>query len=161
MADKNIRSCRYKQCLHENKEIDIEKESFVHDGNSYYHKDCYKNKENYQKLKIMWHDNINHTVVYSQLAQIYNQLVFKDGLDSGYVLYTVWYCITHSYKLNYPPGIKYYINNKTILNEYKALVASRRPKVKTEFKATAPAINSPTFSYSEKKNGFGSILGGK
>ena len=75
MAKKSdIKTCRYEQCKHTTKDIDITCDEYVAKGNMYYHKDCYKAKINgewkdkatkadLQLIKNLWLEHISKTVL--------------------------------------------------------------------------------------------------
>jgi len=156
-----IRKCRYSHCLHSDTAIDIEKDEFEKEGNSYYHKDCYQTKCDIQYIKTLWHDHIDSLVVYAQLTNILNRLIFKDHVSSDYVVFAIKYCIDHpdSCKLQHPPGIKYVLGNQKIKDAY----AKSKTKAisKATFTAKQDDDSEPKFSVHKKPSGFSSILGGK
>lgn len=42
---KNTRKCKFAQCGHDSKDIDITAEPFIKNGSGYYHQDCFEQKE--------------------------------------------------------------------------------------------------------------------
>ena len=73
MAKSNIRMCRYAQCNHSTKEINLDVDEYTQKGKFYYHKDCYKakingewkdekTKQDLQTIKNLWIEHINDTV---------------------------------------------------------------------------------------------------
>lgn len=161
MAKSDTRVCRYVNCLHESKSINLLTDEFEKDGNSFFHKDCYETRANIQKIKTLWHDNIDSMVVYAQLNKIVNQLIFHDHLSSDYVLFALKYAIDHkeTIKLRYPPGLRYVVGNLQVRDAYKKATVVRTKQ--SDFVAHDNDSTSPKFSFSSKSTGFGSILGGK
>ena len=163
----DIKTCRYKFCKHESKEIDISCEDYKRVGSMYYHRDCYKakadgewknekTKADLQLIRNLWLENISKTVIYSQLFSTMNSFLER-GIESEYLVFVLQYCIDHKFKLNYPGGFKYYVDKQEIKDAYAR-------KKKSEIKISDKAFtakdkdNSPTFSVNTKQSGFGSIL---
>ena len=167
MAKSNIRMCRYAQCNHSTKEINLDVDEYTQKGKIYYHKDCYKakikgewkdekTKQDLQTIKNLWIEHINDTVIYSQLFQMLNGFLQR-GVESEYLLFVLQYCILHKYKLQYPGGFKYYVDRQEIKDAYaRTKIAKMRqsplPKI-----ADSEEI-SPKFSISSKPKGFSSIF---
>lgn len=108
--------CRAKHCQHENREILVEEA--VKEGNCYYHKDCYKTKEEIKEIINLFTEKINPNPVFSQLQSVINKIVYDKGLGSEFLLFGLKYYISHKYKLNYPHGLYYVIQNKEVITEY-------------------------------------------
>lgn len=157
----NMRKCRYTHCLHENTNINIDTDEYTKDGSAYYHKDCFQTKSDIQLIKTLWHDHIDSLVVYSQLNNILNRLIFQDNIPSDYVVFAVQYSIKNSntIKLRYPPGLKYVLGNQRVKDAYK----KKTTKIVSNatFTATQNNDTEPKFSVPKKPSGFSSILGGK
>lgn len=159
MAKSDTRKCRYTNCLHESKDINLETDKFIKDGSSYYHEDCHHTKQNIQLIKTLWHDHIDGMVVYSQLMKILNQLIFHDKVSSDYLVFAIKYAINHDdIKLRYPPGIRYVIGNQRVKDAYTKSLTKAISN--TTFVAHEDESNAPKFSFNKKPTGFGSILGG-
>ena len=170
MAKKtDIKKCRYTYCKHESTAIDITRDSYKNQGNMYYHEDCYKakaegewkdakTKADLQLIKNLWVEHISDTVVFSQLFRCLNDLLQR-GVESDYLVFVMQYCISHKLKLRYPMGFKYYVDNQDIKKAYKA---KQTPKQHIDYSAFSAkdTDDAPTFSISQKKSGFGKILGG-
>lgn len=159
MAKTDTRKCRYTNCFHENKDIDLTSDKYIKDGSFYYHEDCYKVKQDIQQIKTLWHDHIDGMVVYSQLMRILNQLIFHDKVSSDYLVFAVKYAINHDdIKLRYPPGIRYVIGNQKVKDAYTKSLTKTISN--TTFVAHEDESTAPKFSFNRKPTGFGSILGG-
>lgn len=168
MAKKtDIKICRYKQCKHPTKEIDITMDEYVAKGNMYYHKDCYKAKEkgewkddktkaDLQLIKNMWVEHISKTVVYSQLFRCLNDLISRN-IESEYLVFVMQYCIEHKLNLNYPAGLNYFVDKKEIKDAY-----TKKKLNTTGYKQSFVAVENeeiaPKFSVNRKPNGFQSII---
>lgn len=169
MAKKSeIKICRYWQCKHTTKDIDISCDEYVVKGRMYYHKDCYKAKvsgewkdetvkSDLQLIKNLWFKHISKTVVCSQLFMVLNDLIER-GIESAYLVFVMNYIIEHKMNLNYPAGFRYYVDNPDIKKAYEK--KNRKIIPPTEFVATDNEDNAPKFSVNKKPSGFNSILGG-
>lgn len=125
----DIKTCRYGQCNHPDKKIDITLDDYRLVGKSmYYHTDCYqrkkreswkddKTKSDLQYIKNQWVLHINKTVVYSQLMMVLNDFLSR-GVESEYLVFVMDYVVSHKMKLNYPMGLKYYVDKQEIKNAY-------------------------------------------
>ena len=167
----DIKTCRYGQCNHPEKRIDITLDDYILVGKSmYYHKDCYqrkrreewkddKTKADLQYIKNQWVLHINKTVVYSQLMMVLNDYLSR-GVESEYLVFVMDYVISHKMKLNYPMGLKYYVDKPEIKNAY---IRSKAKKIdNTAFSVEQTDHDIPIESQKKflirKPNGFESIL---
>lgn len=170
MAKKtDIKICRYAQCTHPNKEIDITCDTFEAKGTCYYHADCYaekvereekenKVKADMQLIKTLWLENISNTVVYSQLFRCLNDLL-NQGVESDYLVFAMQYCVTHKLNLRHPFGFKYFVDKQEIKNAYKKKIIAQNRVNQSDFSAT-DTDDAPKFSINTKPTGFKRILGG-
>lgn len=163
-----IKTCRYKQCKHATKDIDVTKDEYVSKSNMYYHKDCYKAKVNgdwkdentkkdLQFIKTLWLENISKTVVYSQLFRTLNDLLAR-GVESDYLVFALQYCIEHKFNLNHPAGFPYFVDKKEIKEAYAKKKNTSSGYNKNSFIAIETDDAAPKFSFNKKQNGFQSIL---
>lgn len=144
--------CRYKNCLHENKEIN--REEAVRSGNMYYHADCFKTKEEIKQIIDLFITHINPNAVYPQLQGVIKNIVFTKNLGSELLLFGLKYYIDHKIPLNYPQGLHYVVQNKDVLGAYNKF------KLKDVKKTTEIIENNDTvFTHVPTKNrGFADIL---
>lgn len=142
--------CRFKYCDHESKEI--KGNDYVKIGKAYYHKDCYEKKENVKKIIDYYSNNVETNPVYSLLTKTVNDLVFKNGVDSKYLLFALRYAHEHR-MINHVPGLRYLPNNQAILKEWN------KPKPLPHYDIVADEIEKPDgYQYKTTKSGFGRIL---
>ena len=164
----DIKACRYRQCKHATKDIDITCDEYVVKGNMYYHKDCYKakvsgewkdetTKADLQLIKNLWLKHISKTVVYSQLFKMLNDFIAR-GIESDYLVFVMNYVIEHKMNLNYPAGFKYYVDKKEIRDAYTKKKLSATGYSKDSFVAVEKKDTAPKFSVNQKPNGFQSII---
>lgn len=170
MGEKNnIRKCRYVECKHPNREIDISREEYKVNGSLYYHPDCYKlqkkgvwkddqTKKDLQYIKNQWVLHINRTVVYSKLMQCLNDLISR-GISSQYLVFVLDYVIKNKMNLRYPAGFKYYVDKQEIKDAYqKHLITKSGAGNKSNFVVKDDNSDAPKFSISNKPKGFGNII---
>ena len=131
--------CKYSHCLHDNREI--EKRKAIRVGNSYYHSDCFKTKEDIKEIVNLFKAHINANPVYAQLQSVINNIIFVKKVQSDFLLFGLRYYIEHKIPLNYPQGLYYVIQNKDVTNAYNKTKAKEIKKsveiteqTETEFK---------------------------
>ena len=114
--DNTTAICKYSHCLHDNREI--EKRKAIRVGNSYYHSDCFKTKEDVKEIVNLFKAHINANPVYAQLQSVINNIIFVKKVQSDFLLFGLRYYIEHKIPLNYPQGLYYVIQNKDVANAY-------------------------------------------
>ena len=137
--DNTTAICKYSHCLHDNREI--EKRKAIRVGNSYYHSDCFKTKEDIKEIVNLFKAHINANPVYAQLQSVIKNIIFVKGVQSDFLLFGLRYYIEHKIPLNYPQGLYYVIQNKDVTNAYNKTKAKEIKKsveiteqTETEFK---------------------------
>lgn len=167
----DFKTCRYANCTHTDKKINITKDDYVLVGKQmYYHADCLeqkrknekkdeKTKKDLQYIKNQWVLHINKTVVYSQLFQVLNDYLSR-GISSDYLVFVLDYVITHKMKLNYPYGLKYYVDDVKIKNAYRKKTSKKVDKSKFIIPVEDQEIETPPEHTPNipKRLGFDSIL---
>ena len=149
--------CRYSNCKHDSKEI--EKEKAVKSGNSYYHEDCFKDKENRKEIIDLFTKHINPNPIYSQLQTVIRTIVDQKGVSSDFLLFGLKYYITHKIPLNYPQGLYYVIQNKQVITGYNRL--NEKTLMAKENFIIPTNSDEVEFAYKPTKSkGFADILGG-
>lgn len=163
----DFKTCRYKYCKHKTRKIDVATDDFVMNGNMYYHRDCYTEKQNEEKrkkktnadiqlIKNLWVENISNTVNYGQLVGVIGQLL-KRGVESEYLVFALKYCIDHKLNLNYPAGFHYFVDKSEIKEAYQQK-KNKANKVDINSFVAIDNDNAPKFTVSKKKTGFQNIL---
>lgn len=146
--------CGYSKCLHENKEIEIDQA--VKDGTRYYHPDCLKTKENIKEIVDFFVNNFNPNPVYSQLQAVVSNIIFKKNISSDYLLFALKYYAKNNLNLNYPQGIYYIIQNKSVQREYDKQLSKKQKSIQISIEEEEDQL----FTYkAPKQKGFDSILG--
>lgn len=184
MAKADLRTCRYKACKHPNGMIDLKVDSYIADGRSYYHSDCFEEKQkddekekqekaakqaeksrknaDMKLIANLWVENISNTVMFSQLYGVLNKLIDR-GISSEYLVFVMQYVIGHHMTLRYPAGLTYYIDRQEIKDAYNKQFKQVIPQDQFVVKESQeiPTDNTPKFSVPKKPSGFQSILGKK
>lgn len=170
MNRKSFRVCRYCNCPHPSKQIDISTDDFVVDGKLYYHRKCYDTKldeeekkkqksKDYEYFRNQWVQNISNTVVYSQLYKVLNELTAR-GIELDYLIFTLNYVIKHKMNLRYPGGFKYFVDKKEIKDSYVQKKLGVSGYNENSFVVVEQEDTAPKFSVNKKPSGFQSILKG-
>ena len=85
MRDNEIVTCKYKNCLHDTKELC--KSEAVKKGNSYYHADCLQTQEEIKEIIDLFKKHINPNPVYSPLHSVLKHIIFTKKLGNSYLIY--------------------------------------------------------------------------
>ena len=150
-----IKTCRYRECSHKSKSININTDKYVKSGSLYYHEDCFKakqqkdaelrdsrmatrkqtQKEKDDLLHIidLWGTHIDKQANFGLLRKILNEYVDR-GVSSERLVFTLEYVISHDMKLRYPFGFKYYVDDKKIIDAYYKTLYKQKIKYKTPTK---------------------------
>lgn len=151
---KDIVTCRFKNCIYDDKKLD--KSEAIKVGNNYYHKECNEIKENIRLIVDLFTKHINSNVIYSVLMRVINEIVFTKKIDSKFLLFGLKYYIQNKVPLNYPQGLYYVIQNKDVKNTYNKYLAKQQIK---ENKVVIIENNETDFNFKPTKTkGFGDIL---
>ena len=150
--DNTTAICKYSHCLHDNREI--EKRKAIRVGNSYYHSDCFKTKEDIKEIVNLFKAHINANPVYAQLQSVINNIIFVKKIQSDFLLFGLRYYIEHKIPLNYPQGLYYVIQNKDVTNAYNKTKAK---EIKKSVEITEQTETEFKF-VSTKNKGFSDII---
>lgn len=156
-----IVKCRYAHCFHETRELNAE-EAVKSGVSTYYHADCYKTKQDIEEITKVFAERVNKNVSFPLLIKTVNNLVFGRGIESGLVLYALNYCMDHGWKLQYPAGLYYCVQNMDAQKAYQNMkqkkLQQEQQKTPDVFAVQDSAVE--TFAYKTQKNrGFNAILG--
>ena len=150
--DNTTAICKYSHCLHDNREI--EKRKAIRPGNSYYHSDCFKTKEDIKEIVNLFKAHINANPVYAQLQSVINNIIFVKKVQSDFLLFGLRYYIEHKIPLNYPQGLYYVIQNKDVANAYNK---AKTKEIKKSVEITDQAETQFKFVPTKNK-GFADII---
>lgn len=107
--------CRYNHCSHNN---DVKKEDAIKEGNSYYCKDCYKEKTTKQEIEKYYLENFPTTML-PLLRKAINKLINESNFEAEYVLFIVKKVHINGLKMNNPYGLGYYCAEGRYITEWK------------------------------------------
>lgn len=116
--------CAWLHCRMDN--IIQEDDDFVVVGGKRYHKQCNCERENINKSIVLFTEQVNDQIVMSQLRSVINNLIYKQGFDSEYVVFAIQYAINHpEYKLTYPQGLHRICKDQTIIDIWRTQMANK------------------------------------
>lgn len=98
----------YNHCFENNSMIPAGEE--VKGGNRYYHKKCLETKQNIEKTRDYYYENVSKSVVMSQLVKVLNQIVFDKDIDSEYLLFALQYAVENNLSIKSPYSLHYIID---------------------------------------------------
>ncbi len=152
-----MKKCKYTHCRHESREIPDD-EAVTRNGTTYYHPDCYKEKEAIDNIIQLWTDCIDHSPIYTQLRGVINNIVFKNGVSAEQLMFCLRWCINNGWKLRRPAGLYYVSKDEDAITAYKK---AKTPKVdlsSDQFVVDDDMTKVEGFKYSSTKSGFNRIL---
>ena len=165
-SEKETRLCRYQQCRHPARDIDLKSERFIQDGRRYYHEDCYASYQRDRRkerqiqsdlyyIRQQWPICISRDVSNRVLTECLHALL-DAGYASDYLVFAFDYVVSHKLNLNYPKGFKYFVRKREIQTAY-----SKQHAAKDKTNAQTDIHAAPSFSFQPNPVGFQNILGGK
>lgn len=115
--------CAWKHCKFDN--VIKEDESYEVIGGRRYHTECNCEREDINECITLFTEQVNSQIVITQLRSVINNLIFKQGFESEYVVFAIQYAINHpEYKLTYPQGLHRICKDQTIVNTWKTQKAN-------------------------------------
>lgn len=146
--------CRYGHCKHESKEIDSE--DAVRIGNSYYHPDCYHEKETIDMIIDTWVNEVDPHPVFAALCKIIRNMIYNQGVNADFLLFALRRA-TARHRISHPPGLYYIVKDQDTINAWNRQLAEKQNKI--EFTVDTDYASDTSFNYhSTKQSGFGRIL---
>lgn len=108
-------------------------------------------------IEQLWIENINKDVDLTNLHAVIGKLI-KQGLSFDYLIFALKYVIRNKFKLNYPRGLKYYVEYEEIKKAYEK---KNRKFIKMSDFTAVDTDDYPRYTYHAKKSrGFVDIFGG-
>lgn len=120
-----MKKCKYTHCRHESREIPDD-EAVTPNGTTYYHADCYKEKESIDNIIKLWADCVDQSPIYAQLRNVVNKIVFNNGIPADQLLFCLKWCIEHRWKLRHPSGLYYVAKDDEAIAAYNE---AKKPKI--------------------------------
>ncbi len=108
---------------------------------------------NWEKIRQIWIEyidqNVNSSSLYSELDALHAQ-----GYSPDYLQYAICYTLRHGMRLNYPAGLKYYVNNPKIKIGYVKFLN----KLKQQGGKVTNYDETPDCAPTKQKDGIEDIL---
>lgn len=153
MSKPKMVKCRYSHCKHESK--DVLKDEAVSDGKSYYHKDCYIEKETLKECIDVYVKNFESDPIFTQLRSVINDIVYNKGNEADFLLFALKYSASHKIPLRHIPGLYYIIKDNNIIKAWE-----KEKSLAARDKVVVSNTNTEYNYVQRKTKGFADILGG-
>lgn len=152
--------CRWKHCKFGG---EVDKDKAVQIGLSYFHPECYAERESIQKIIDTWHERVDAYPMESMLRKMVNDLVLKQNVNAEFLLFALNYCLDHGWNLRHPAGLKAVSKDDKARKAWDARqerIIKKKMKEQTEQNDSIMDFNLPktNSSYSNKPK-FSSVLG--
>jgi hypothetical protein len=109
--------CKYSYCTHGG---EVKKEEAVKIGNSYFHKDCYHEKELKQQIEEYYLNNMPSCTL-QILRKVIKQLIHENNNPTNYILFILEFIHKNNKPINNPFGLINYSNDYKLKNEFKKI----------------------------------------
>lgn len=139
--------CRYKYCKYGG---EVKKEDSIQEGKSYYHKQCYEEKNDKKAIEEYYIVNFPSCII-SVLRKVINQLIYDKKLDTKFILYMLKYIKKNDKPINNPFGLLNYCTNTQIIEEYKKKKILEKYKKIGKLKSDDDSVKF-TYKISDKKD---------
>lgn len=117
--------CKYKYCKHGGT---VDKVEAIKDGSSYYHKECYEEKNIKQDIKKLYKKYYSSKESDVIINKVINQIIHDKCFDAEYVLFALCQAIRNKDKMNNVMAMHYIVNNKDYVSKYNKRKAIREVK---------------------------------
>lgn len=88
-----------------------DKENMTKVNNKYYHMECKELIDNREKAINLFYQYTGSLCLKKELYNIFSMIKKQQGLDENDILYLMEYIVKNKCKLNYPMGLRYYVDN--------------------------------------------------
>lgn len=110
--------CAWKHCKFDN--VIKEDEDYEVINGRKYHRQCNCERENINQCITLFVEQVNDQIVMTQLRSVINNLIYNQGFESEYVVFSIQYAIEHpEYKLTYPQGLHRICKDQKIMDLWK------------------------------------------
>lgn len=109
--------CKYSYCNHGG---EVEKEEAIKVGNSYFHKDCYHEKQLKQEIEEYYLNNMPACTL-QILRKVIKQLIHEKNNSADYILFVLEFIHKNNKPINNPFGLINYSNDYKLKNEFKKI----------------------------------------
>lgn len=150
---KKPKICKYKNCLHESREIPIGEE--VQNHSVYYHKDCNEERICINQIIDIWKWSVDPYPIMAEIRRAINNITENYGVRPKQLLFHLTWCLNNGWNIRHANGLYYVAKCEEAADAYKK---ANMPKFTDEqFVASNDEINN-NFDYKPQKTGFGRIL---
>ena len=154
MADNKIYKCRYSKCFYSTRDIMPEDDCLI--NKTHYHQKCYEYKTKISAIADFYYNNVSKTVVYSQLVNTINNIVYKKIVSPDYLLFALKYAVKNGFKIKSPFYLHYLIDRDDVKRAYENEREIHTPRIKPE---NISVEEEQVFTYKPKtKNSFRKII---
>lgn len=138
--------CRYKYCKNNG---EVNKEDAIKEGNTYYCKECFQEKQIKQQIETFYINNMPPTTL-QLLRKVIKQLIHEKGLKPEYVLFVLKYINKNNKPINNPFGLLNYCGDGRLNDLYKKEIINKQfKKIKS---VNTENIDKDILSFTYKPN---------
>lgn len=109
--------CKYSYCKHGG---EVDKNEAMKEGNSYFHKDCYKERQLKKQIEDYYLTNMP-TCALQLLRKVIKQIIHEKHIEAKYLKFVLEYIINNKKPINNPFGLINYCNDGRIKDEYNKI----------------------------------------
>jgi hypothetical protein len=147
--------CKYPYCKHNG---EVSKEEAIKVGNSYFHKDCYHEKQIKQEVEEYYLNNMPSCTL-QILRKVIKQLIHEKNNSADYVLFVLKYIKNNNKPINNPFGLINYCNDFKLKNQFdKELVKEKYKEINNLNEFNIDKENEVKFTYKIDKKKLTDIL---
>jgi hypothetical protein len=144
--------CFYSQCKLGG---EVDKTSAIKYNSKYYHVECYNKKINKEKTALLLKEK---GFVAKTINMALKNIIDDSGFDSEFVYYVTKTVIENKKELNNPFGLKYYMQNFELINNFKKLKRYQEIEKMKNQKIVIDEIEEPKFKKNKKPPKYLKIL---
>lgn len=133
MKEKTIFKCGYSHCKHGG---EVNKEDGVLSGTRWFHPDCLAEKNAILEIIDVWYKRVDEHPIFTNLRRTIDNLVYKEGNDAEFLLFSLNYCLDHGWNLKHPPGLRYVAKNEDAKKAWEKQKAVSTPMEFPKFENT-------------------------
>lgn len=140
--------CKYSYCKYGG---EVDKENAIKVGNSYFHSDCYHEKELKRHIEEYYLKNMPPCTL-QILRKVIKQLIHEKNNSADYVLFVLNYIHKNNKPINNPFGLANYCNEGRLKTEFnRQLINEKYKQINKENKLNIDTENEVKFTYTISK----------
>lgn len=153
--------CRYSHCRHPDDARPSDQ--MVRDPSvqkvMYYHPECLEEKNKIAEIRYYYKTYIDFHVSMSFLNKMINEAVFTRNIPPDDILFALKFYKKTGREIKNPAALLYITNSKEIIKEKERIKAEKNFDFNGKSQELGKESTGFTYKPSEKKKGFGSIIG--